>query len=486
MNKKILSLALSGMLAVSAVFGLAACRPQEGGNMGGVNEGGNGGNGGNAGNTGGNGSGIKPGTVISDEEVKNAVFSALAEAELEGLTYAGSVDLSVTQGQKTTVQKIGLEGTALMDEGLSGDLCLSLEGDEGLAYLLGFLRKDGVYYTTGEAEGDTVDFSALKAQLKADDPTVLERGEAGVSQGLFSAPAAAKLVKNLAVLAGGIVTKTEGGYSLSFDLVEGAGSLLEGAIGVAETIEKTASMTVTGLFSQKFVDETLTTLLDGVTAKELADFVALLPEELQTALPKPESGTAKEYLTGLLRSGSFYTALAGDGEPWTKYRTFGEVTLADAVSLLTGGETELGSLKLKEMLQEVADGLENRIVSLLLDTISVEGQVTEESAELTVTFSFDEDKKLLGLAIDALATGNVTPSAEEQPDGGTQPEDGSGDGTTATAETPGAPETPEAPGTSAAKVRFGLKMSATCTQSAELFDLTGCRYQGENGPVTIG
>lgn len=482
MKKKILSLALSGLLAFSAVFGLAACKPQEnsgnnGANSGNGNNSGNNGNGGNNGsneNTNNNGSGIKPGTVITDETVKNSVFSALAEAEIEGLTYSGSINLSVVQDAMTQAQKITLEGAFQLDEDAEGDLYLTIDGEDDLLYLLGFLRKDGVYYTMGDAEGKTVDFSALKADLKSEtDPLILEKGETGPAQSILAAPATVKLLKNMASLFAGVVTKTEGGYSLAFDLAEGIEDLFVGAEAVAEAIDKTAAMTLTGLFSQKFVNDTLTSLLNGITAKELADFITLLPAELQTALPKPESGTAKDYLLGLLRSGSFYTAVAGEGEPWTNYQTFGEVLLSDVVSVLTDGEVELGSLKLKEMLQDFAEGFENRIVSLLVDLLSIEGTVTEEDFDLAVTFSFDDDKKLLGLALDALAEGNVSENGEEQqPDGGTQPEDGSGDQMTATE-------------SSAKRVHIGLKLSATCAQSPELFDLKGCQYQGENGAVTI-
>lgn len=484
MKKKLLSLALSGMLALSAAFGLAACKPQQGGNTGnnsgnGTTNNGNSNNNGNTNNNGNsnnntnnNGNGIKPGTVITDETVKNSIFSALTSAETEGIVYSGSVDISLVDGTQTSAQKLSLEGALLFDESVSGDVCLSIEGDEGLLYLLGFLREDGFYQTMGEAEGETVDFSALKAQLKGTDPIILEKGDTGVTQTILSSPATMKLAKNLASLVDGTVTKTEGGYSLSFDLVDGVEDLLERAATLAETIDNTAAMTLTGLFSQKFLDDTLTNLLKGISAKELAGLIALLPEELQTALPAAGNETAKDYLTGLLRSGSFYTALAGEGEPWTNYQTFGAVPLAELVSLLTDGELELGTLKLKDIVQEFAEGLENRIVSLLLDLISIEGTSSEEDVELSFTFSFDEDKKLLGFAVDALAEGNVVAEGEEQqPDGGTQPEDGNGDQMTAAQTLP--------------KAHFGLKLSATCAQSPELYDLKGCKYEGADGPVTI-
>lgn len=473
MNKKFLSFALSGMFALSAVFGIAACKPQNGGGAGGNN--GNNNENNNGGGNNNNNNLIEPGTVITDETVKKSIFSALSEAKTEGLTYSASLNISATTGTASDSQKISLEGAIRMDESVEGDAYISIDGSDGLLYFLGFLRESGAYCAMGEAEGKTVDFSALKTQLKAEqDPIVLEKAEAGVLPGILAAPATVKILKNATSLIDGVITKTEGGYSLSFDLVEGAGDLLEGAQAVADAIDKTAEMTLTGFFSQKFVDDTLTTLLNGVTAEELSGFFELLPEKAQSLLPAPGKETAKEYLLGLLRSGSFYASAVGEGEPWSSYKTFGEVPLAQLLSFVTDGDVELGSLKLKEMLSELTDSLQNKIVSLFIDLISIEGTVTDEELELSVTFSFDDNKKLLGLALDALAGGNVTENAEEQqPDGGTTPENGSGD----EMKTAAAPMT---------KVHFALKMNMTCTQSPELFDLKGCKFEGENGAGTIG
>ncbi len=466
MKKKILSLVLSGMLAASAVFGLAACKSQNGGNTGN--------NGGNGNTNNGNGQSIKPGTVITDATLKSSVFAALAEAQPEGLAYSGGLTLSFTQGTETTEQKLSLEGTAHLGKSVAGDLCLSLENEEGLMYLLGFLREDGTYGAMGEAEGKTVDFAALKAQLKAEnDPLILEKGEASPAQSVFSTPAVVKMLKNLTSLVDGTVTKTEGGYSLSFDLIKGTSALLDGAKTVAEVIDNTADITLTGLFSQKFFDDTLTSLLKGISAKELSALFPLLPEGWQTTLPEPGNGTAKEYLSELLRSGAFYSSVVGEGEPWTNYRTFGEVPLAEVVSFLTDGETDLASLRLKQMIEDLKGSLENKLVTLLFDSFGFGGTVTGENVDLAVEFSFDDEKKLLGIAIDALAEGNVSENAEQpQPDGGTQPEDGNGDEMSTAAEP-------------AQKVRCTLKLNAACVQAPELFDLSGCKYEGENGTVTI-
>ncbi len=468
MNKKLLSLALSGMLACSTVFGLAACKPQSGGNTGGTNNGTNSGTNGNNGNT----NTIKPGTVITDEKVTGSLFSALSQAELTGLTYSGSVDLSATEGTTTSEQKITLEGALRLGKSVEGDAYLSLSSEDGLSYLLGFLRENA-YYATGEAEGKTVDFSALKTQLKAqNDPLLLEQAEAGIVQNLFAVPATVKLLKNATSLFSGVVTKTEGGYSLTYDIAEGAANLLKGVQEVAEAIDETVEMTLTGFFNQKFVDDALTKLLNGITAKELEGFIELLPEDIAKNLPDAQSGTAKDYLLGLLRSGSFYTSIVGEGEPWSNYQTFGEAPLSAIVSLLTDGEVDLSTLKLKDMVKDLMENLESKIVSLLLPYVNWEGTVENESLDLSLTFSFDDDKKLLGLSLDALAEGNVTEAPQEQqPDGGTQPEDGNGDTMTAAA--------------AAKKVHFTAKLNATCAQSPELFDLKGCKYRGENGAVTI-
>lgn len=456
MKKKFLSLALSGLLACSAAFGLAACKPQEGTGGGTLDN--------NGGGT------IEPGTVITEGPVKNAILSALAEAEPQGFVFSGGALLSFAQGEGGMEQKISAEGAFLAGEDAAGDVYLTLESEYGKQYFLGFLRGNDVYATGFDDGSGKTDLNQIKEQLKAtEDPLLLDKSEAGPIGGILKAPAVWKLCKNVLSLTDGVVTKTEGGFDLTFAAAEGAANLLDGAEAVADAIDKNAAMTLSGLFSQEFVDDTLTALLRGISAKELAALFPLLPAEIGEILPKPASGTAKDYLLGLLRSGEFYTALTGESEPWTNYRTFGEVPLSELVSALTGGETEIGSLKLKEMLSALRSGAEDKLVSLLLDPLGIDGSLSGGKAELSATFSFDGDKKLLGFSLEALAAGNVTES-ELQADGGSAPEDGNGDGMT----------TP-----TAAKLQVSLKLGATCVQSPALFSLKGCQYSGENGAVPI-
>lgn len=454
MKKKFLAFALTGMLALSALTGLAACKPDQGGTSGPQGNG----------STNNDGGTIKPGTVITDETLKSSIVSALARAEIEGLTFTGSASLALTGEEQR--QKVELEGALLLGERAEGDVCLLVEG-ESVQYLLSFLRTEGVFSVTGESEKEQVDFNALKEQLKdEEEPLVLEKSEGGTLQKILAAPAAVKLLKNATTLFDGVAVKTEGGYSLTFDLFSGLSDLLAGAEEVAEVIDKTADMTLSGLFGQKFVTEKLTALFNGITAKELAPFIGLLPEGLQTALPEPD-GPAAEYLTGLLRSGSFYTAVTGGEDPWSQYTTFGEMPLAKLVEFVTGGETQLSSLKLKNLLHDFREGLENKTVALLSDIFSL-GEVTEGKAELALAFSFDNDKKLLGFTLDALAEGTL--NAQPQPDDGIQPEDGQGDQmTAATSQT----------------VRMSAKLAATCAKSPALYDLAGSQYRGESGPVPI-
>lgn len=465
MNKKFLSLALTGLFAFGTLFGAAACKPKED-----VNSGNGGTNNGNTNNGGGT---VKPGTVISDETLKGSLFAALAETDLTGLTFTGSVNMNVTQGGESKAQKLSLEGAAQFGKQAQGDLYLTSEGGEAPFYLLGFLRGEDLYSAMGEKD-EKSDLTALKAQLKAEnDPLVLEKKSESIAQTVLSSPAALKLVKNATSLFEGVVVKTEGGYSLEFDLFDGVDGLLESVEAVAQTIEDTAEITLTGLFSQNFISDTLDTLLNGITAKELDGLLTLLPEEIAQSLPETANGTAKEYLLGLLRSGDFYTAITGGDEPWTDYRTFGEVPLSALVSAFTGEETDFKALGLKNMIKEFRENLEKQVMAELLELLSVPGTVSDEETDLSLSFAFDDDKKLLGFSVDALAECNVSEGeTEQQPDGGTSPEDGGGDPMTA--------------GEPIAKARFAAKIAATCAKAPDLFSLSGCKYSdGEGGTQTI-
>lgn len=449
MKRKILSLALSGAFAVSALFGLVACKPRE-----------NNGTGGGTGGTGGTGNGtIAPGTVITDETIKNSVLSSLADASPEGYTFTGSLELAATQSEKTDTQKIQLEGAARFGKTVQADAYLSIDGD-GLLYVLGFLRDDAFYAASGEVEGKTVDFTALKAQLKAkEDPIVLEKAETGPLQTILSAPAAIKLARNIATFAEGTLTKTEGGYSLSVDLVKGADALFSGAEQLADAIDKTPAMTLTSLFSQKLIDDTLTKLLGGVTAKELSALAQFLPEEVSGILPEFGNGSAKDYLLGLLRSGSFYTALAGEGEPWQNYQTFGEVPLSELVGAISGGEADLSTLGLKKIVQDFRSGWKDKLAALVCDLLSIEGEVSGGEVGLLLEFSFDNEKKPIGFSADAFVAGKIAAQTEELP---------------------------AAEGTAQNSMRATLKLSATCASSPELFDLAGCKYTDGEETHPIG
>lgn len=469
MNKRFIGLALAACMSLGA-FALTACKEGPAG----------GGNGGNAGNQSGSSSGggetVKPGTVITDEATKKAILDAFSEATVGGFTYSASLDLSLTQGDEREGQSVSLEGAVAADEGVECDAYLVTEAGSGeqteRQYILAFLRKDGFYAAGGEAE-EEVDFNVLKEKLKAeDDPIVLEKAETGALQTIAGAPAVVRLLKNAVSLEEGVITKTEGGYSLAFDLFGGIGALLEKAETLAGVLDTTADMTLTALFTQKPVDDLFTKLLNGITAKELYDLAGpFLPQTVKEALPEATAqGSAKDYVYGLLRSGSFYTAVMGEDEPWTQWQTLGTVPVSAVAEAIAG--VPLEELGLKEMLSELRSGLEDKTVSLLADALFGGGAAEKGHVELSMSFSFDDRKRLLGFSLDALAEGTLK---EEQQEGGpqsTMPQDGARSTAAATESGKG--------------LRASLKAEATCAQSPALFPLAGCRYYGDGGdPVLI-
>lgn len=466
MKKKWIGGILACALAASSLFGAVACK--EAGGTGGGNQNNQGG-GENQGGTGGS-TVIEPGTVITDRTLIDGVFESLSNAELSGITYSAGVNLSLTEGQQTISQTISAEGAARFGESVSADLFASISGGDTQSnvseYLLFFLR-DGTAYTAGgdNEGGKETDFDALKAQLKAsEDPIVLDRDEDILPEPFAGSSVVMQVVQNMPALCSGVLTKTEGGYALSFDLIGAAKSLLEGAEGVLGAIEQTADMTLTALFGQKFVSDTLGTLLNGITAQEIRALVTGLVPSLAEALPAAaEKATALSYVEGLLRSGSFYSALTGEEEGWQEYQTFGEVPISAIAGLIAGEEVDFAELGLKDTLKAWREGLEEKIVSLLLDVMDLSGEISEESAEIKAEFSFDEDKKLLGFSLDALVESNVTENAAESQE---------------------AEQSPAEPKKKA--MRAAVKLETTCAASPELFDLTGCRYSGTDGDVTIG
>lgn len=476
MNKKFLCGALACMMAFSSVFALAACKDK--GPQG--NTGNNGG-----GSMGGNGTTIKPGTVITDESIKTDLYGTLSQSELKGFTYSASATLGVTMGGSAQTQKIVAEGAALItDTAVEVDVFAYFDGvsgeDKESQYMLFFLRDGATYVAMGDwSEEGEVDFAKLKTQLKAEkDPLVLGKEEFdSAGAGLMTSPAALKMVKNLPSLFDGVVTKTEGGYALKFGVLDAVKSLFDGVGSLATAIDANAQITLSGLFGQPFLKTTLGKLLSGITAKEFVDTIKpMLPEEIAKALPEATTGTAVAYVEGLLRSGAFYKALTGDGDEWKEWQTFAEVPLASIASIFTGEEVSFGDLKLKEMLDDLEENFEEQLVSMLLGLIQPdEGELSDENIDLMVSFSFDEDKKLLGFSIDGLVTGSRTLGSKEQPEEGEKGEQEDNQ----ESELPS--PTAKTKSDNTATARGTVKIEAACVSAPELYDLVGCKYYTEDG-----
>lgn len=525
MNKKFLCGALACMMALTSIFGVTGCKDKE------LNQGQTGnGNENSGGSTGNQGSTIKPGTVITDESVKTDLYGALSNANLTGFTYSASATLDVAEGESTQIQKIVAEGAAVVkDSVVEADVFAYLlsdpiaaepaedgleTGDEGQTdqaqaaqYFLYFLRNDAMYSVSGDWKGEgTVSVAELKAQLKSEkEPLVLTKETADDSYlSALQAPAVMKLAKNIPSLFDGIITKTEGGYSLKFDLMEGVGALFDGIGSLATAIDTNAQITLSGLFGQPFLKTTLDKLLNGITAEELVDTVKpMLPEEIAASLPKPSTtGTASKYVENLLRSGSFYKAITGDDEEWKDWKTFAEVPFATIAKLITGEEVSFGDLKLKEMLDELETRFEKEIVTMLLGFIDLDdGEISDEDFSFSVEFAFDEDKKLLGFSMDGLATGSRTSTGETDGQDGSDSEmngqggsdsetDGQGGSDSDMNGQGGSDSDMNGQGGSAtqkgskATARGIIKMEAACASAPELFELAGCKVYGENGKIS--
>ena len=493
MNKKFLCGMLACAMALSSVFGITGCNLDEGntGNGGGtnngdINNGGGTGNGGtNNGDTGNNGNTtIKPGTVITDEGTKNELFGALSETELGGFTYSASANLSVTENGKAQTQKLLAEGAVLLtDSAVEADAYVAIEGvsdsEKVSQYYLAFLRDDAAYTAGGDYDDkEDVDFAQLKMQLKAkENPIILSKDDvkSGGAANLVQSPTVLKLVKNLPSLFEGVITKTEGGFSLAFDMAEAIESLLEGAESFAAAIDLNPDITLGGAFGQTFFKSNLEKLLNGITAKELIDTAKpYLPENVQSALPEAaENTTAAAYVETVLRSGAFYTALTGGEEMWKDFKTFAEVPLAAIVGIFKGGDFSFEGLKLKKFIHDLRDELESQVVSLLLSVLSLNGEVKDEEMAIVMTFSFDDDKKLLGFSLDGLLMGSVEKSedSEHEENGDETPEDGEDEDEVS----------PTAKTKNEATARGSIKLEAACASAPELFDLKGCKYYGEEG-----
>lgn len=458
MKKQLLCGALTLALAMGALFPLSACGETGTGN-------GGQGNYGTQNNGNGQGSGtVAPGTVITDEATKNAILDAVATAEWKGIVYSGTVDLSLTAGETVYTQKFSLEGAARTDD-FSADVCVTTHAESGeetaAQYFLIFLRGDEMYLDSADWDGKTLNFSALKTALKdKEDPLVLEKEDVSELRSALSSPAAGKIVKNLTSFCSGTLTKTEGGYSFGFDLLDAADSFLKGAKGLAAEIDENPSMTLSALLARPFAADTLSKLLKGATAKEVKDGLTRLFPGLADSLPEAgEKTDAKSYLESCLRSGGFFTAVTGGDETWGDYKTFAEVPLDVLMRNLFG--TELEELHLEELLDSVK--LKEGLVAVLGDLLSLEGELSDADLSFKADLAFDEDKKLLGFSLDGAAKGSFT-SPQEAEEGGAEP--------------PAAPEKN--------LFKAGMKLSATLSSAPALFELKGCKYYGEEGsPVTI-
>ncbi len=458
MKKRILNLSLSAVFAVATLFGAVACDklPKAGGETDGT---------------------IEPGTVITDETVRGDLLGTLSKTEVKGLSYSGSAGMKLTSADEAQEYRLVVEGGARLSETPQADAFVSFaypdDTDMAHGYSVYFVRGDDLYAAAQAAEDDKADFGAFKKALKS-EPIVLDREEAQGIPALITSPAALKLLRNVGTLFDGVVTKTEGGYSLSYDIFAGADTLLAGAEALLEGVEKDVNMTLTALFAHPFVSGTLTKLLDGITAKELYAFAEKFPGEIVAFLPEADNGSAQDYVNGLLRSGEFFETLSGGDEAWGDFRTLGEVPVGKLVELISGGETDLASLGLKDMVHTIRTTLKREIVSTVLSLFGMESEPSAETMELAVTLSFDEEKRLLGFAIEASAEADLD-AGEKQPDGGTTPEDGQGDEVQSAA----------AEAEKGMHMRATVKLSAACMNSPELFDLKGCKYRTDSGTQTI-
>ena len=473
MMKKFLSGLLACSLALSLALPIAGCKPkedvnkgndqnqeQQNGNQGGQGNQGNQGNqgsqgdqgsqggqgnqgyqgsqGGQGGQSGGEGkeeTPIAPGTVITDNAVKGEFYDALSTSELNGFHYSASVGFDVTSQGETTTRKIVMEGAVMLSgDELGADLYLShsAESEEaGDGYFLCFVRGNTLYTASGEwdKEGE-VDFNALKEQLKAEkNRLLLERtqDDQGYVQ-LAKSQTVYKILKNMPAIFDGVLTKTEGGYTLSFDVGKSVGTFLQGLRPLAEAFDKNHDLSIGGLFKEESVKTLLETLFKGVTAEELvATIKPVLPETLAAALPKPvKAQKASDYADGLLRSGAFYQELTKEKEGFEKWKTFAEMPLKELLGLLTGSEFTFEP-SATERFDEFVSTLKTSLINTLFDFAGIdEGKLSDEMLQVSMTFAFDEEKHLLGFSADALAEGSKTAAQPQEGQEGQGGEDQQG------------------------------------------------------------
>lgn len=456
MMKKFLSGLLACAMALGIALPVAGCKPQEdvnkdngqnqeqqnGGGQGGGQNSGQGEGQGDKGEQNGGDEGkdkdkdkpLAPGTVITDNAVKGEFYNALSESELSGFHYSLSASLEVEKAGETSARKISAEGAIMLsNEDFGADLYLSEENDAeeaGKSYFLCFVRGENLYTVSGEWEKEgEVDFNALKEQLKAEKNRLLLNREEDVGQyvSLAKSKTVYKILKNMPAVFEGVLTKTEGGYTLSFDVGKSVGGFLKSLRPLAELFDQNHELSVGGLFKEESVKTLLETLLKGVTAEELVETVKpMLPETLAAALPKPaKAQKASDYADGLLRSGSFYQELTKENEGFEKWKTFAEMPLKELFGILTGSELTFEP-KMVERFDEFTETLKTSLIDTLFKFAGVEeGELSDEMLQISMTFSFDEEKHLLGFSADALAGGNKT-EAQQQEGEGQEQEDSQG------------------------------------------------------------
>lgn len=512
MNKKIVSGILACALAFGCMLPIAGCKgegemlnggtqneTQNGTQNGGQNQEQNGTQGGEQGGTQGgtqNGAGmgetIAPGTVITDTAVKNEFYDALSKSELNGFTYSASANLGIKTDGSESMRKFSAEGAILLaGEEVKADVYLTfsaLEGeetDEG-SFLL-FLRGSDLYSAAGD---EASEFSAMKEKLKAkENALILDKMEVQESYlSLAKSQTVYKIVKNMPALFEGVLEKTEGGYTLSFDVGKSLGDFLMGLRPLAEAFDLNHDLTLGALFGLRPLKDTLETILKGVTAEEFVEtFSPILPEEIAEALPEPgKSQAAATYVDGLLRSGSFFKTLTGEDEAFAEWKTFAEVPLKELLGLLTGEEFTFEPTA-AEQFDKFVGALKSGLIDKLFAYAGVEeGDLSEEELQFSMTFSFDEEKHLLGFTADAITGGSKTqktePAEKSEESGGSETENETETESEAEKQARENAAGGEETGTERkTQLRATVKLEAAGASSPELFDLTGCKYHTEEG-----
>lgn len=501
MKKKLLCGALALIMAFSALP-LSACKKEpnnlqnqdQGQNQGGQGNQGNQGNQGSQGNQGdqggqgdqGNQGGqgdqggqggesepkeILPGTVITDEATKRAFFRALSTKEIDfSYSLSASEEEEIDERSEKTFKA---EGAVEYSEGkLSFDLFASIKSEEPL-FFAAFLRDGKAYTAEGALEGE-FDAGEIKKSLKdEDDPVYLTEHSLKEVEPYLKEQVCYRLLCNLPSLFEGTLTKTEGGYSLRCDLLSEAKTIFSDMKAFASVIDRNPQETLGVLYRHDFLKKYLSRLFEGITGEEL--YTALqkfLPEEISETLPEPnKNSTALSYGEKLLTSGAFFSELFKEREGLEEFKTFSEVPLDKMIAFLTGEETS--DWKLAEFLEDFETEFEKKIVETAATLLGIEGEISEENIELSVEFSFGDEKELLGFSADGRAAGKITPI--EEPEEEQEKKDEGAES--------GASEA-SASGEDERNFFVSFKVEAVCGPS-EIFSLSGAKVKGEEGTKTL-